>query len=46
VTVRLALGDAVVSVVLREHESKPIERLTCGARVATPIREWELVSLE
>ena len=46
VTVRLAVGERVVSVVLREHESEPIERLTCSARVATPIREWELVELE
>ena len=46
VTVRLAVGESVVSVVLREHESEPIERLTCSARVATPIREWELVELE
>ena len=46
VTVRLALGDEVTSVVLREHESAAIPRLTCSARVATPIREWELVSLQ
>jgi (2Fe-2S) ferredoxin len=46
VVVRLAHGDEVVSVRLREHESEPIPRLTCGARVATPIREWELVSLQ
>jgi hypothetical protein len=46
VVVRLAAGDGVRSVVLREHESAPIPRLTCGARVATPIREWELVDLQ
>ena len=46
VVVRLAVGDGVRSVVLREHESEPIPRLTCGARVATPIREWELVDLQ
>jgi len=44
--VRLAVGERVRSVVLREHESEPISRLTCGARVATPIREWELVDLQ
>ena len=31
---------------LREHESAPIPRLTCGARIATPMREWELVGIE
>jgi len=46
VVVRLAVGEGVRSVVLREHESEPIPRLTCGARVATPIREWELVDLQ
>ena len=46
VVVRLAVGDGVRSVVVREHESEPIPRLTCGARVATPIREWELVDLQ
>ena len=46
VAVRLELGERVMSVVLREHESAPIPRLTCGARVATPIREWELIGLE
>ena len=46
VVVRLAVGPGVRSVVLREHESEPIARLTCGARVATPIREWELVDLQ
>ena len=46
VVVRLAVGEGVRSVVLREHESEPISRLTCGARVATPIREWELVDLQ
>ena len=46
VVVRLAVGDGVRSVVLLEHESEPIPRLTCGARVATPIREWELVDLQ
>jgi hypothetical protein len=46
VVVRLAAGDGVRSVVVLEHESEPIPRLTCGARVATPIREWELVDLQ
>ena len=46
VVVRLAVGQGVRSVVLREHLSEPISRLTCGARVATPIREWELVDLQ
>ena len=46
VAVRLALGDGATTVVLREHESEPIPRLTCGARVATPIREWELIGVE
>jgi hypothetical protein len=46
VVVRLAVGDGVGSVVVLEHESEPIPRLTCGARVATPIREWELVDLQ
>ena len=46
VAVRLAAGEGITSVVLREHESAPIPRLTCGARVATPIREWELVDLQ
>jgi hypothetical protein len=46
VVVRLAVGEGVRSVVLREHESAPISRLTCGARVATPIREWELLDLQ
>lgn len=46
VVVRLTVGEGVRSVVLREHESEPIPRLTCGARVATPIREWELIDLQ
>ena len=46
VAVRLAAGEGITSVVLRELESAPIPRLTCGARVATPIREWELVDLQ
>jgi len=43
--VALAHADGVVSVVVREHESAPIPRLTCGATVATPMRDWELVEL-
>ena len=42
----LAAQDGVVRVVLREHESAPIPRLTCSARIATPMREWELVGIE
>ena len=42
----LAVDDGIVRVVLREHESAPIARLTCSARGATPMREWELVSVE
>jgi hypothetical protein len=44
-TTAVALGhrDGIVSVVVREHESEPISRLTCGATLATPMREWELV---
>jgi hypothetical protein len=46
IVVRLESGDGVTTVVLREHESPPIPRLTCSARSATPIREWELVALQ
>ena len=42
----LAGENGVVRVVLREHESAPIPRLTCSARIATPMREWELVGIE
>ena len=42
----LGVDDGDVRVLLREHESAPIPRLTCGARSATPIREWELVSID
>ena len=41
--VELAHGDSVARVVLREHESEPIPRLTCAAYLATPMREWELL---
>ena len=44
--VRLAHGGGSVVVTLREHESEAIPRLTCGARIATPVREWELVGFE
>jgi hypothetical protein len=44
-SVELARGGDVVSVVVREHESPAIPRLTCGATIATPMREWELVEL-
>ena len=43
--VALALEDGVVRVVVREHESAPIPRLTCSARIATPVREWELLAI-
>jgi hypothetical protein len=43
--VELARRDQVVAVIVREHESEPTPRLTCGATVATPMREWELVEL-
>jgi hypothetical protein len=46
VAVRLSLSGGQVSVVLREHESEPIPRLTCGSRIATSMREWELVDLD
>ena len=46
VAVRLSLSGGQVAVVLREHESEPIPRLTCGSRIATPMREWELVDLD
>ena len=46
VAVRLTHPDGSVSVVVREHESEPIERLTCSARIATPMRKWELLHLE
>lgn len=42
-TVRLGLGDGSVTVTLREYETDPIPRPTCGARIATPAREWALV---
>ncbi len=41
----LAHRDEDVRVVVREHASEPIPRLTCGATVAAPMREWELVEL-
>jgi hypothetical protein len=34
-----------VTVVVRQRESEPIPRLTCGATFATPMREWDLVEL-
>jgi hypothetical protein len=43
--VTLTRGDGVLTVVVREHESVPIPRLTCGATIATSMREWELVEL-
>jgi hypothetical protein len=43
--VELARREQVVAVVVREHESEPIPRLTCGSTIATPMREWELVEL-
>lgn len=44
--VHLALGDGSAHVTLREHESEPVPLLTCSARIATPIREWELLGLD
>ena len=44
--VLLALRDGAARVVLREHESEPVPLLTCSARIATPVREWELVRLD
>ena len=38
-------GVGVVTVVVRQRESEPIPRLTCGATFATPMREWDLVEL-
>jgi Sucrase/ferredoxin-like len=46
VRVRLAFGDGTITVDVRERESDPIPRLTCGARIATPMRVWELLALE
>lgn len=43
--VRLAHGDATVTVVVRERESEPTPRLTCGATMATRMRIWERVGL-
>jgi hypothetical protein len=43
--VTLTRGDDVLTVVVRERESVPIPRLTCGATIATSMREWELVEL-
>ncbi len=43
--VRLAHGDATVTVVVRERESEPTPRLTCGATRATRMRIWERVGL-
>ena len=45
VEVRLAVDGGVATVALHEHESAPIPRLTCGTRIATPVREWELVGI-
>lgn len=46
VRVRLAVDGGTATVILREHESAPVPRLTCGARVATPMREWELLGVD
>jgi len=43
--VTLARAEGVVTVVVRQRESEPIPRLTCGATFATPMREWDLVEL-
>jgi hypothetical protein len=45
IEVRLAVEGGVATVALREHESAPIPRLTCGTRIETPMREWELVGI-
>jgi hypothetical protein len=45
IEVRLALDGGVATVALREHESAPIPRLTCGTQIETPVREWELVAI-
>ena len=46
VRVKLAVEGGTTTVALREHESPPIARLTCSARIATPMREWELLGFE
>jgi hypothetical protein len=43
--VRLAHGDGAVTVVVREGESEPTPRLTCGATTPTRMRVWESVRL-
>jgi hypothetical protein len=43
--VTLARAEGVVTVVVRQSESEPIPRPTCGATFATPMREWDLVEL-
>jgi hypothetical protein len=43
--VTLAHRDDIVTVVVREGESEPTPRLTCGATIATRMRVWELVGL-
>jgi len=43
--VTLARSEGVVKVVVRQRESEPFPRLTCGATVATPMREWDLVDV-
>jgi hypothetical protein len=43
--VTLGHGGRRVTVVVRESESEPIPRPTCGTTVASRMREWELVEL-
>jgi hypothetical protein len=43
--VELVHRDGVVTVVVRERESEPTPRLTCGATSATRMRLWESVRL-
>jgi hypothetical protein len=43
--VTLRHRDGVVTVVVRESESEPVPRPTCGAAIASRMREWELVEL-
>ncbi len=43
--VTLAHGEGSVRVVLRERESEPMPRPTCGATIPSRMREWDLVEL-
>jgi len=43
--VKLAHRGGIVTVVVRERESEPAPRLTCGATVATRMRVWDPVGL-